>query len=285
MIAKAGHPGDAHYFLVQYMPEPFRKEGTNVGVIATIEDRISARFFAEPMNDGKVLIAMAKRRVRYPKIYRQWVRFWRREISRGHDGLEDIRNEPQVNFRIIDGGCAVDTGTDRIDEIADNLYAQLVDARLDRRPVELHRHSKRLEASIRGTMMGMGLLSEGLGMKHPVVAAGSIDGECTDHRPSFVQQNSRPYVMQALGFSFSDSPKRISERSSATAFMFSDIKKAHDAAVRISIVQFSDDADFSASERASKILTSASEIVVHWDSDLERKQFLDERIEIAHSGQ
>jgi hypothetical protein len=284
MTAIAKISGDVTYFLVQYVPEPFRKEATNVGLIATAGGQVAARFYADPGNDGRVIFGIAKKRLRYPKIYSQWVRFWRKELARGASGIREILDEPQINFRIIDGGTATDTGDDFLEDVATNLYLQLVDEKLERRPEVLRRHSMRLEFSIREELKTAGLFSRGIGVNHPILPGAAIDGACTEHHPSFRQDNGRPHVMQAIGFSISTSAKRISERAGATAFMFGDIKSAHSDAYSIAIVHITDDAEPQAVSRAEKMLASASDQIVHWDSDKERKAFIDERIAVAQSG-
>lgn len=273
------------YYLVQYVPDPLRREASNVGVIVARGRTMTSRFFAEkPTSPGTIMQGEAKRRVLYPRIYEQWVKYWRAEIAKGLDGLKGVLEAEQINFQVITGGTVEHSGADRIDRIADELYLELVDAAKEMRPEKAGLSSKRLESDIRREFVKLKLTTKDMYNVHPIASSEYVAGKVTTHVPSFVQYNGRPYVMNAVGLSPSNSRRRMAEKTCATAYMFDDIHAKSNNAFTIAIVEsLTDDKD--EENRAEQILHASSDQVVHWNIEDERREFLEQREQIARASE
>ncbi len=272
--------GSVTYYLVQYIPDELRRESTNVGVILQRGQSITARFFAERHQSlGKVAETVARRRVRFPKIYGQWLKYWRNMLQHGEDGLTKILDAEQVNFRVFAAGTVEATGSAIIDDVADRVFMDLVDARSEARPDKSRATNARLQAAIAAEFRRRNLMTAGPFIKHPVLSGQQIPGTVAPHEPSFVQTNGMPRVMNAIGFPPSISRRGIADKAGATAFMMNDIKAMNPNSTRIAILE-SASSERDDVERADRILRSSAR-VVKWDDEKERGEFLEEVEDVA----
>jgi hypothetical protein len=132
------------YLIAKYIPDLGRMEPRNIGVVVWSPDGVEARFLAEKADrpgevDGRSIPAF----VTSTHAYKQWVLFWRGELTRPE--IEPLRGRGRVargrpeyldvlqgtgrgNFVLAEGGFLLDLvpGAD-LSRLADHLFASLVD--------------------------------------------------------------------------------------------------------------------------------------------------------------
>lgn len=270
----------AKFYIAQYIPDPFRKEPTNVGVIAMRDGKAAGKFFAE--NDkGGIIKANARRRVLHPGIYRQWIDYWKECVRRGEDGIAEALNEPRDNFRLLEGGSVSEIGEDTPNVIASCLYRRIVAEEADARPASA-RLMPRFEKTVYEFFKQYNLLTHNLGVQNPIVAHQPVTGSVVPHIPSFVQKNGHLIVMQTVYVGKATTRRTIMERAGYTANMFKDIEAVHPGAEAIAIMNVDVDIDHSDDvDRLSKVVADAATQVVDWRDEPSRFRFMQDRIRIA----
>lgn len=112
-------------WIVQHIADSFRKESRNVGVIVQRDGAFDARFVGESseleFDDRKL------RFLEHPKVYRNWVRYWRRLIRDTERAVDsELSSDQDGNFRVIEGGAINRVGADSIESICEYAFAMLV---------------------------------------------------------------------------------------------------------------------------------------------------------------
>lgn len=104
-----------------------RNEPRNVGLLVMGEYGHAARFVAETA-PGEVNGQRLPRWVTSGSdIYREWVRFWRRQAERGLDGITDLLSAGRANFYIDDAAEVwIDDGSSP-EELLEEHYNELVE--------------------------------------------------------------------------------------------------------------------------------------------------------------
>lgn len=142
------------YLLAKYIPDLHRFEPRNVGVIVWSPLGIEARFVAEyPNRPGEVDGRSIPNFVTSPSAYKQWIRYWRDAISGttirplgGGDVvassspgfIEALQQTARGNFVVVDAGSVLDeVGEEELPTVADQLFAQLVEANAPEEPRDL----------------------------------------------------------------------------------------------------------------------------------------------------
>jgi hypothetical protein len=108
------------FLIAKYVPDVFRNEPRNIGVVLWSPDGVAARFVGEkPDAPGEVDDARVPPFVSSAEAYKQWVRYWRREMAkpairpatggpltpRGSPvWLSALRQTGLSNFLLTDGG-------------------------------------------------------------------------------------------------------------------------------------------------------------------------------------
>ena len=133
----------ARYSVAKYIPDLVRGEPRNIGVVVWSPDRVEARFIAEyPDRPGQIDGRSIPGFVTSPVAYRQWVQFWRSELSRqsvsSKQGRGPIRREDAAfldtiqswnkdNFQLLDGGSILpEGGSSDLATIVQSLFEDLV---------------------------------------------------------------------------------------------------------------------------------------------------------------
>ena len=131
----------AHYLIAKYVPDVFRNEPRNIGVVVWTEFEVGAKFFAAD-ESGNV----DKRRVPdfvEPKdMYKQWVRFWHAEIQKPKiefigstrqaerscpEFVEALQTTARGNYFLQDGGVVLEeVRKDNFRKVLDELFLSLV---------------------------------------------------------------------------------------------------------------------------------------------------------------
>src|SRR5665213_2401268 len=112
----------ANYWIAQYAQDVFRNEPRNVGVFVAAGNDVAAKFFAE--NDDFAIDGRTLRKFPHPDAYRQWIRYWRGELTGGR--IASLPQSSSANFRVVEAGTVVDIGADGARDVAAYLYSTLV---------------------------------------------------------------------------------------------------------------------------------------------------------------
>ena len=134
------------YLLVKYIADLHRFEPRNIGVIVTCGSGAEARFAGEFSDrpgevDGRSIPSF----VTSASAYKQWVRYWRDVFLAGRLTVpasgevvdvtspgfaEALQETSRGNFVVVDAGTVLDEiSAEELPDVADQLYAQLVDVR------------------------------------------------------------------------------------------------------------------------------------------------------------
>ena len=277
----------ANYLIAQHLSDPFRREPRNVGVIVRVDKDIRAKFFGE--SEPSVIDARKTRVLPYPAVYAQWVKYWRRIIAqRPDEAWEQIQNTAKDHYQIINGGEVDSIGTDHTDDVANYLYAALVSeggiASALGAPDETEA-AIRLSDAVEGELKKMQLLDVGKDLytevKHPVRRGIPVQGATTAHNVTFFQRNGHDVVMEPIDLAVKRDKKRMEERAGWASRVFDDIKEKSPTTEAIAIVSATaeEERDESASY-ALRLLEPFAQIV-NWQSDQDRRKFLEERRKTA----
>jgi len=131
---------NTRFLVAKYIPDMRRLEPRNIGVIVWTDGHLSAHFLGE---GGEIARAPRRLGVQNQDTYRQWIRYWRSEMSRptlsinGNDQriarespefIDALRQRSKENFVLVDGGFVtghVNPGD--IDEVVQDLFVGLVE--------------------------------------------------------------------------------------------------------------------------------------------------------------
>lgn len=133
----------ARFLIAKYVPDVFRNEPRNIGVVLWSPHGIVARFAGEnPDAPGEVDDTQIPSFVASTEAYKQWIRYWRREIAeaalrpmaggaavpRTAPGFVDVlgQTEPS-NYILADGGMIFDpVPVEKLSQVVSQLYATCV---------------------------------------------------------------------------------------------------------------------------------------------------------------
>lgn len=116
--------------VVKYIPDLWRNEPVNVGVVVRSGASARLRFFAESEAEpGKVDGRTARKRTPDTDSYKEWVAYFRRKLANGRweDVLEAQRRRPDFPYVLQPGGSLPESSADTIQIVTDDLYRDLVD--------------------------------------------------------------------------------------------------------------------------------------------------------------
>jgi uncharacterized protein YuzE len=128
--ARDGLPAAAtRYLLAKYTPDLMRNEPRNVGVVAWSPEGVEARFLGEtPGRPGEVGEGTVPPFARSASAYRQWVRYWRKELAGGTPPPALALASPPGNYVLAGGGFALgEVPPGGLPALADRLFAELVE--------------------------------------------------------------------------------------------------------------------------------------------------------------
>ena len=272
----------ATYWVAKHVPDPFRGEPRNVGVIVSSKGRTASRFIGEKDDghiDGRVAKAFA-----YPDVYRQWVTYWKGQLSRGE--IATIEKAATAHFYIQAGGEVSDVGSDTSEQVCQFLFSLLVSNSTiidtfkdDDQETDIAQKPKLFD-EIEDAFADRHILANGAlaSVRHPVLTGYEVRGTNTVHRPAFVQKNGKLFVYEVIDFT---QRRYIKERSGFVAYMFSDIRDADSALDAYTLVKFSDDMALGEARIYARDMLTAESTVVNWADANERRAFLDLREGIA----
>ena len=283
-----------NYWLARYTRDLFRQEPRNVGVFAALGSEVQARFFAE-RRPGHVDGRSLKSRVADPAAFGAWVAFWRRTlaspprvdptanvaIATPSDLMGYITRASKGQYSVTPGGevAGVDA-SDGLSGSLDYLYRALVadedfwsitsgedivtDGRARLRSVVENAFR---EANVLGEA-NQPLLTHG-----KVVPAMPVKGHATEpHRPDFVQENGKLYVMAVVDFATTQIA-RARDHAGSAAYIFRDLTDARGSQVSAFSLIRQDGDDDPDVRWGLEVLRRHSD-VIDWDSDETRESFM-----------
>ncbi len=137
--------GRPTYLIAKYVPDLFRNEPINVGVILWIGGRVGARFLSE--RNGKIDLRAAPSQIVSKPTYKQWVSTWRKliesdsakvigtpqVISKADPGfLDAIKTTGQGNYVLEKGGQLLeDVKGSEFTDVLDYLFERLIEDRTE----------------------------------------------------------------------------------------------------------------------------------------------------------
>lgn len=284
-------PGVARYLILQHLPDPFRREPRNIGVVVAKGDATAARFYGE--NAFGELDGRRLRSFDYPDVYRQWVDFWKRTLRKAktsETAFDHLLKSGKSHFIVVPGGEVSDTASDSADRIAQYLYSLLVsDGGLNEALGGLEDPTPAatsFQSDVGAAFAQAGILANDdnpSSIKHPVRSRITIKGHSFDqYRPTFTQENGCLYVMEPVDLSMRNK-QSAKDHAGMTAYMFNDIRRAHSNTQAISLVRYqAQDEELEPVRLALAILRNESDLV-DWGEPLQRESFLRQRAEIASS--
>lgn len=271
----------ADYLIAQHVADPFRREARNVGVFVRMDGKISARFFAEDA-DGAIDSRKTKF-LPFPSVYSQWVSYWRRTVMRQPErAWEDIKGTGRENYQIVDGGMVDRVGDGGIETVVNYLYAAIVSEEGIASALgapDAGKAAVRLAEAVETELKKLNLMSKGdnLFVKHPVIRDMPVEGHTTFHTLTFFQRNGHDVIMEPIDLAVKRDKKRMEERAGWASRVFEDIKEKNQTTEAIAIVSATaaEEKEDSASYALKLIQPVAT--VVNWQSDEQRKKFIEDR--------
>lgn len=128
----------ANWYLVKYVPDPFRNEPRNVGVVVTQSGRGASRFLAE--HDGRVDGRKLGAAVGSSRAYKAWIEYIRYHLAEGtlEDQVDKINLRALSNYVIERRGVLLDEADpDELFRTADDLFRSLVQDEPEEKPPSL----------------------------------------------------------------------------------------------------------------------------------------------------
>ncbi|MDB2686981.1 hypothetical protein N9Y42_07185 [Mariniblastus sp.] len=284
-MIKANENNSIDYYIVQHVPDLFRREARNVGVI--IEDangNLDGQFFGESTS-GKI-DGRSVKQFENADIYLQWVKFWRRTMRKDTSSEEKIRRLVRPNgehFNVVKGGAIKVPINDELKDVCNYAYSMLVSDKglydfLNARDSRLKQKQLNEEALVE--FQKLGLLSSSLTVKNPIFPNASVKGKSRVHEFSFFQGGEYSTPIETFNFQSSNT-KAPKDHAGWARYAFGDVMDKIENVRPIAIVRADE------SQRKSKtydystgILAEVAEIIDWEDSD-QRESFLDERLSLA----
>ena len=286
LLTTLGGP-PARYMIAQYVPNPFRKETRNVGVVVEKDGGLAAKFIGETepgkWDTGRLRI------FDNPNAYRLWVDHWRKLIDR-NGGSANLLSSRGYTFSVVSGGSLEDTGTDTPSDLCNYLYGRLVSAgglaeALSGTADE--EHTLALKHEINATFRANDLMAGSIFAKHPIYADRDVQGVQAFHRVAYYQElKHNAWAMEPVDFTIQ---RKLMARDHAAyaRYVFSDLRKRSDSnglhIETIAIVR-SRPVDLKEKdvERGLAILEGTCRIL-NWSDPNTRDAFVSEREEIARA--
>jgi hypothetical protein len=135
------------YAVAKYIPDLWRYEPRNIGVVVWSPDGVVARFLGEGTHHANQHSAIDKRSLRdkidHPEVYEQWIAYWRKQIAKEAiasfaDGrvlvprqspefLDVLRQSGRDNYILTGGGMVLDhVPANNLQRLLADLFAMLV---------------------------------------------------------------------------------------------------------------------------------------------------------------
>jgi hypothetical protein len=271
---------EAKYWIAQLIDDLFRNEPRNVGVFVQIGDQIAAKFLGE--SEGGEIDGRRLKTLSYPNVYRQWVQYWRRLVATNQ--LDQLVLTSGSHYRVIEAGNVTDIESDSPYDVAGFLYATLVSpfgyASAISDLSETEPGILALDNEVITTFKQFNILDPEA--KHPIRQDAIIQGKKLSHKPSYVQENGKLYIMETVDFTLTQKA-RSKDHAGYSAYMFKDIKENKANAEPISIVKVNnEDMEYEDVILGLNFLKNESQVVNWFDINL-RNAFIEKCRAIAYT--
>jgi hypothetical protein len=138
--------GRAKYLIAKYVPDLFRNEPINVGVVLWLDGQVGSKFISEK-SDGKLDLRTAPTQIVSKPTFRQWVNTWRKMIEADaakiigtretilktdERFLDAIKSSGQGNYALEHGGQLLEeVKSSEFSNVLNYLFERLVEDRTD----------------------------------------------------------------------------------------------------------------------------------------------------------
>jgi hypothetical protein len=221
-------PEVPEYFICQYMPDAFRKEPRNVGVIVHWHDSVTAQFIGETAND---IDGRGLKWIHDLGVYKEWVRFWKRTIKENLPNLGDrLFETSRTNYFVVSGGAVDQVGNDDITQVCEFLYSTIVsrngiDDLVEEEVTETPRI--RLRRNVSTWFRKAGIFGTQSQVVAPVLEDQDIFGSAKPHTFAYAQK-SRDTIRPIEIFDMESGQKdQIRYHAGWARFAFDDVRNSH----------------------------------------------------------
>lgn len=117
----------ANWYLVKYVPDPFRDEPKNIGVVVESDGRGVVRFIGQ--HNGGFDGRRVRGTVRSPRTLKAWIEYVDYHLTSGtfRDQVQRLSSRPGQNYRIDFRGTVGQPGSKaEMNALADDLFTELV---------------------------------------------------------------------------------------------------------------------------------------------------------------
>jgi hypothetical protein len=277
------------YFLAQHMPDVIRRETRNVGIVVEMNGVVVAKFLGEKEPgalDGRSISGVSD-----AKLYRMWVRHWRKVIAKD-DWQARLFADNRTTYGFISGGEVSDTGADSVDDVCSYLFSMLVSkgglSEVIATEVESETVAE-IKTDMRSEMRRRGIMKSvaGQGVRHPVYEDWSVKGRERWQQVTFFQEsNDEAWAIEPMNLS-TRYKQAARMRAGYLAYLFSDIKDGGVAGKKVNTLGVYGVQDEELSnphiEYALNTLKSHADITLNWNDPAQRKEYLDLRESVALS--
>ena len=285
--ASSGPP--ARYLIAQYVPDMFRREPRNVGIVLEKAGCVVCKFIGETESgwDPKKL-----RWANNPNAYRLWVDHWRKQLDKYVAAWPSERLESDgATFALIPGGELLETGSDTPQEVCEYLYRLLVstgglaDALSPTAQEELQ---LALKEDLVSEFRQQGLMASNMFVSNPIQANYSIRGASYWHQVTFYQETPRQaWAMEPVDFT-SRFKNWSRDHAAYMKYVFDDLRLEKPLGNQrpvetIAIIRLEPgDSEHTAVSKGLEMLEGNCRIV-NWVVESERDDFIQERLEAANA--
>ena len=265
------------------MPDVFRREPRNVGVLVVKGGEVAAKFIGET-NPGEVDLRLA-RQFGNAKLYRLWVRYWRKSIESDH-WIEGLLKDERITFSFVEGGSVSDVGDDSPEQICSYLFSMLVssgglaEASGVEKDIPLLKAKESLRREFRELRIMRSVARDHI--RKPVYENFDVKGGKTWHQVSFCQSGeNEKWIYEPIDLT-TRRRKSARERAGYMNYVFSDLRNSENAVNTTAVVSVrKEDRKKKDVEYCLSALQDSSNQVVDWLDPESRREFLFECEQVA----
>lgn len=224
--------GRSTYLIAKFVPDLFRNEPINIGVIVWIDGAVASKFIAEDDNgdiDGRHLPKEIKN---HTPVYKQWVEAWQKWTARDRLSplgksesflkgdsrfLEALQTTGHGNYVLESGGEILEeVRAENISEVVSHLFGRLVSLP-DKEEVQKSAKDFRNELISDASL----LMDERVKIDKPVEC--QVDGKIIHHEFHLYIGNGKPEWLAQFVIMNTAQAKRVRQKAEAIARRFSNV--------------------------------------------------------------
>ena len=280
----------ARYFIAQHVPDIFRREPRNVGVVVQCGDSVTAKFIGEGQVVGEFDGRQLKR-FKSQKGYRAWIRHWRKTISKGGDWDRKLLEANSASYLIVPGGEVAQTGGDSVNDVCSYLFSLLVNEGGGLEEAlgvsEDEEALGDLPREVLGEFRRMQIMSSMGNARHPIYTDRDVKGTRHWHRVSvFQERHGDAWAIEWVNFA-TQHKRAAKDRAGFIAYVFGDISGSNNQAGAnvhaTAIIRARREDLLNETVKYSLSLLEDNADIVDWLDPSQRERFLSERESVALS--